>query len=315
MNNQLHQAAVKQAAKGQFRGNKKIRSRYIPLYPESSERQMRRIANSYMKIITDELKDAVPEILKIYEQQSRKDSRMDGISDLRKAISQRFSKAKDSISKKIEDFSLQDKLDMAAAMIKNTALREWKKTVRKTLKLELLDDYYQDEMYQEAIKQWVSEGSDAMGAVPQDLMEQVKDIIETGFMKGTPASQIRKEIQRAYYMKRTELAHGAAGRVSVLNSECTRINQEDAGVREYMWVTRRDSRVRKCHATLDGRYFRWDNPPEMWYETKAKGRVMTGRHCNPGEDYGCRCSAIPRFDIETINLPISNPQKGGEKRA
>lgn len=75
------------------------------------------------------------------------------------------------------------------------------------------------------------------------------------------------------------------------------------GIDEYIWRTKRDSRVRKCHATFDGHRFKLDSPPEIWYETKA-GRVYTGRHCHPGQDYNCRCWMIPVFKIEIINKLI-----------
>ena len=45
--------------------------------------------------------------------------------------------------------------------------------------------------------------------------------------------------------------------------------------------------------------FSYDDPPEMWYMTKH-GIVYTGRRCNPGEDYGCRCVALPIFDEDEI---------------
>ena len=46
----------------------------------------------------------------------------------------------------------------------------------------------------------------------------------------------------------------------------------------YVWQTAGDQKVRPSHAANDGRIFSWDNPPP------------TG---NPGEDFGCRCTAAP----------------------
>lgn len=52
----------------------------------------------------------------------------------------------------------------------------------------------------------------------------------------------------------------------------------------YVWRTRRDERVRASHRANDGRIFDWDDPP------------ATG---HPGEDYGCRCRAVPYVRGET----------------
>ena len=71
----------------------------------------------------------------------------------------------------------------------------------------------------------------------------------------------------------------------------------DAGVEEYIWSTSGDSRVRESHKKLNGKRFRWDDPPVV--------DEKTGRRCHPGEDYECRCVALAVFDFDTIDLPIA----------
>lgn len=71
--------------------------------------------------------------------------------------------------------------------------------------------------------------------------------------------------------------------------------QAHIGVREYIWRSRDDDKVRSAHAAHDDRVFRWDSPPE-------------GGH--PGEAYGCRCYAEPTIPIptgDTINDPPIEP--------
>jgi hypothetical protein len=46
----------------------------------------------------------------------------------------------------------------------------------------------------------------------------------------------------------------------------------------YVWETRGDAKVRLSHRRNDGKIFRWDTPPP------------TG---HPGQDYNCRCLALP----------------------
>lgn len=66
-----------------------------------------------------------------------------------------------------------------------------------------------------------------------------------------------------------------------LNGAMTQTRQENAGVTSYVWNTSHDSRVRDSHAELDGETFSWDSPPEPGH---------------PGEDYQCRCTALPVID-------------------
>ena len=61
-----------------------------------------------------------------------------------------------------------------------------------------------------------------------------------------------------------------------------------AGFGRYVWVTRRDDRVRPDHARLDGGIFRWDDPPVV--------DLRSGRRGHPSRDYGCRCVASPLED-------------------
>jgi SPP1 gp7 family putative phage head morphogenesis protein len=63
------------------------------------------------------------------------------------------------------------------------------------------------------------------------------------------------------------------------------LRQRALGIRQYVWRTRDDDRVRSSHAAHDNKVFSWDDPPE-------------GGH--PGQAWGCRCHAEPWFgqDVE-----------------
>jgi SPP1 gp7 family putative phage head morphogenesis protein len=58
------------------------------------------------------------------------------------------------------------------------------------------------------------------------------------------------------------------------------LRQRALGIRQYVWRTRDDDRVRSSHAAHDDQVFSWDDPPE-------------GGH--PGQSWGCRCHAEPWF--------------------
>ena len=96
--------------------------------------------------------------------------------------------------------------------------------------------------------------------------------------------------------------------IGTLSADLTRTRQESAGVKEYIWRSSGDERVRACHRELDGKTFRYDDPPAMWYMTK-RGKIYTGRHCNPGEDYQCRCVAKPVFDFNRLNSQAFKEKK------
>jgi SPP1 gp7 family putative phage head morphogenesis protein len=64
----------------------------------------------------------------------------------------------------------------------------------------------------------------------------------------------------------------------------------ESGIHQYKWRCSAGSAkhpVRPSHKVLDGRVFRWDTPPI----TTAPDEPQ--RRNNPGEDFNCRCVAIP----------------------
>ena len=71
------------------------------------------------------------------------------------------------------------------------------------------------------------------------------------------------------------------------------LRQRALGIRQYVWRTRDDDKVRSSHADHDDQVFSWDDPPE-------------GGH--PGQAWGCRCHAEPWFgqdvdQTEAVMIP------------
>lgn len=73
----------------------------------------------------------------------------------------------------------------------------------------------------------------------------------------------------------------ARDQLASLNGQLTKARHEAAGIRKFRWSSSEDERVRPEHQTLDGRVFRYDDPPSEGI---------------PGEPINCRCVAIPVFD-------------------
>lgn len=132
------------------------------------------------------------------------------------------------------------------------------------------------------------------------LLGDMREIVYEGYRNGRPTTAILKEIQRTYSTNKKHARLIARDQMAKLNADLTQRQQTDAGVEEYEWSDSRDSRVRTRHRHLNGKTFRWDDPPVV--DTK------TGRRCHPGQDFQCRCIALPVFNISTLNIP-ANPKK------
>jgi SPP1 gp7 family putative phage head morphogenesis protein len=144
------------------------------------------------------------------------------------------------------------------------------------------------------LEQWVSANVDLIKTVPKDSLGSLKEKVYSDYMNGRSTTNIVKELQRQYGMDKRHAQLIARDQTAKLNSNITQSQQRDAGVNKYKWSTVGDGRVRDSHDALDGEIFSWDDPPE----------TDDGRRCHPGEDYQCRCCAIPVFDIDELDLPV-----------
>lgn len=309
MNNIQLQEATKKAAKPRFHGHPTLKGKTIPKYPDTAEREFKRITNGYMRLLNEELKKRIPELMAEYKRERHGDSRMDDAMDLDRKVREMFRDIAIAIEKKMGDFGLDKKIESIARMTKNTSLREWKRAVHDTLGIDLMNDYYNADFYAEQLRRWVDENVLKIKTIPNNTLDEMREIVLKGYTGGKPIRAIQQEIQHQYNVDKHKAQMLARDQIATLNSQIAQSQQRDAGCTKYRWSSSHDSRVRDCHAELDGQTFSWDDPPEMWYETQKSGRVYTGRHCHPGEDYCCRCVAIPVFDFQSLDLPISNTEE------
>jgi SPP1 gp7 family putative phage head morphogenesis protein len=304
VNNIQHQETVKNAVRAKFYGHEAIKSKTVPAYPKTAEREFRRVTGAYMKLLNEELKKKLPEMMAEYSRERRGDSRLDDSRDLDARLRQLLQEVAEALERRVSEYGLDEKVEQIASITKDTSIREWKRAVKNTLGIDLLDDYYKGEIYDEAIRRWIAENVLKIKSLPTETLGDMRQIILDSYMKGSSIRDIQKEIQEKYDVSKKKAQLLARDQVATLNAQITKLQQQDAGCKKYRWSSSKDSRVRDCHRELHGKTFSWDDPPEMWYETKSKGRVYTGRKCHPGEDFCCRCVAIPVFDLSTIDVPM-----------
>ena len=92
MNNHIHQEMVQKAVKGKFYGHQTIKSKRVPQYPDSAEREFKRITNGYMRLLNKSLAEHLPSLLAAYKKERRGDSRFDDMKDLEGDVRREFQK-------------------------------------------------------------------------------------------------------------------------------------------------------------------------------------------------------------------------------
>ena len=102
-----------------------------------------------------------------------------------------------------------------------------------------------------------------------------------------------------------------------LNADIAQDQQEAAGVKEYVWSTSGDERVRgnpagkwpkvkHSHYEIDGKRCKYADPTVYRSNGEWAKRPSSWVQLHPGKDFQCRCVGLPCFDIPGLNLPWEN---------
>lgn len=285
---------------------KEILSKYYVKYPISAEQKyqklLQRVMNAIKKgafCVLKEIRALVtrrePEIGDFSERQRKSLRRRQRIQHLREDLEELealFLTMEFWIASYGAEVNIPSEISQIVEYIQHLNWLEWDRAVQGTLHLEPPKGPYYDHLHNKTVEKWVKDNIRWLSEMPQDAVTEMKGIVYSAYIDGKSADEIVEEVEKRQlsFLKRNQAL--VINRVANINTEITKQKHLDAGVHTYIWWTRMDERVRKSHRRLHGRKFSWDNPPE----------TDNGRHCHPGEDFGCRCIALPDFDLETIEL-------------
>lgn len=132
-----------------------------------------------------------------------------------------------------------------------------------------------------AIDGWVAENVRLIRSIDEQYLDEVAAIIELAQREGFTAREAGKLLRARTGVARSRAKLIARDQIATVNGQITRQRQTEAGVREFIWRTSQDERVRESHAALEGQRFRWDAPPPEGI---------------PGQPINCRCTAEPVLD-------------------
>lgn len=130
----------------------------------------------------------------------------------------------------------------------------------------------------------VAENARLIRSIGEETVSRVERAVYESLSEGASVRGLRRRLEEEIGFEKKRAARIARDQMAKVNSDLSRIRQEEAGVDEYRWSTSRDERVRASHRANEGKTFRWDRPP-----------ASTG---HPGHDVNCRCVAIAVISLE-----------------
>lgn len=117
-------------------------------------------------------------------------------------------------------------------------------------------------------------------SLPKDAAQRVHELSVGALYQGDRPREIVAEIMKTGQVTRSRanlIARTETGRASTALTEARALHVGSEG---YIWRTAKDADVRRLHKKLEGKFFRWDDPP-------VTGE--NGERSHPGSIYNCRC--------------------------
>lgn len=254
---------------------KKLKKPQKWLPPINLERQYDRLLRQLVKKLISEVKRGlIPELSSIFKEtkSSYKDSkRSDDMLDILTAII-RF--IKENLSSQIQ-LTIAE-MEEIAREVSNFNENQFQKVNNSVFGIDIFID---QPFLKEQLELFSRQNVQLIKSIPEDSLDQMTADIERGLQEGKSFKDVSKEIQKRFDISKKRAKLIARDQITKLNSNLTRLRQESAGIKQYIWQTSGDERVRATHKANNGKKFSWDKPPEK-----------TG---HPGTDINCRCVAIP----------------------
>ncbi len=292
---------IKKIIRAKFGKHRVLHSKAVGRFPKGIEREYAKLIKKYIECFGKSYTKYKPVLDELFRELEKT-----GLTSGAVIYSQKiFYSIYNDFLRRSSALKLENRVKALGIMGEKLSIAEWKREVKRTIGIDILDDYYSGDFYRQNLDLWVKDNVNLIKTRPQETLGKMMNIVSNGFMQGTTTDTIARKISAAYGYDLYWAKFVARDQMAKLNAEITQKAQQDAGITRYEWSTSDDSRVRKSHAALDGKIFSWDDPPVV--------DEKTGRRCHPGQDYQCRCVALPIFDEDTLRFPAGYVKKGQEK--
>lgn len=209
--------------------------------------------------------------------------------DIRSAVSRGSlveQEAVDKMRKKLQELTTQNIVIPGSTEISEKTLSALHKQFDQVTPEDLQIPVQMNEAQEEQIRKTYTENVNLnINNLSKETIESLRYRVEEAVGQGMRAEKLKGILLSQYGVTANRAKFIARQETSLFVAKYRQVRYEDAGLNRYQWSTSSDSRVRHDHKELNGRIFSWDDPPVT---DKA-----TGARNNPGEDFGCRCVALP----------------------
>lgn len=197
-------------------------------------------------------------------------------------IKQVMDKAIGSLEEAIKNLKIKDVAEQMILDVEKRAYENFKANRIETITPKMSDVIAKQfsEDYTDSIKFNIKKWT------PEDITK-MREVVGQMALDGKSQITIRDYIEQRFKVSQSKAKFLAKNESKLAVTEYLKAKYQSEGSEEFEWVANLDERVRDDHKELNGKRFRYDNPPII--------DKRTGRRGLPGEDYGCRCTFVPIF--------------------
>lgn len=196
-----------------------------------------------------------------------------------------FKKMLGALKNKVTDVFAPDKTEHVARQFVKNVNRANRHNLEQQAKVKGINLVAAETWAEDFVNQRMRDNVGYIKNIEEEAYGRIEQVVREGIERGSSAKVIRKSI-----LEQVDITEGRAQFLAVdqagsILGQMTAERHQRLGIEKFTWDTSGDERVRDEHRALDGQVFSYDDPP-----------IVKGRQVLPGEDYHCRCVAMPVFD-------------------
>jgi SPP1 gp7 family putative phage head morphogenesis protein len=171
----------------------------------------------------------------------------------------------------------------AATQVSNSVDEKIAKEAVRSVAINIRPLLYQTTELGKLMRTNVDTNVNLIKSIPTKHFQRLEKMLNAGLSSGLRPEAMAKQIQVLTGISKRRAKFIARDQTAKMLSQFNGNRQQELGIKQYIWQTADDERVRPEHAALNGKLCSWNKPP------------LHG--LNPGEDYNCRCIATPVFNV------------------
>ena len=240
-------------------------------YSRAIEKMINSLGAETLKLFD---KHVVPELTTRQDAMYSEDGIFDGIK-----------KMFNSLKNKVGQIFTTTRSERAASSFVKNVNRFNRHNIEKQMKVKNINLVATEPWLKDYLQTKITDNVGYIKTIHEDYFERIEHVVNDGVKSGSSIKRMREQLVDEVEISKNKAQFIAVDQAGSILGQMTAQRHQNLGIEKFEWDTSGDERVRDTHRALDGKVFSYDDPP-----------TVNGRIVLPGEDYRCRCVALPVFD-------------------